>query len=261
MTTGNRPRPARGGPSPRRFQPTSADAAQLATSLTGAGTGLQAEQFDDRTTSYLNELIPKPWGHEMRVYSDDLYDVWKLCLHPGQSTSLHCHPRKETALLCAGGHGQMTLLDRRVEVSEGDINLIGKGVFHGTANTGTTDLHLVEVEVPRNKLDLVRISDRYGRQGASYETSADRPSAALAPAQLLARSRLRQGAAIDGFQFDIQAGHDLLSRREPSLVFAVSLAVAAALAHDIDVLPARRIRTAEPEQLYLSITRTTTSTT
>ena len=48
--------------------------------------------------------------------------------------------------------------------------IIGKGVFHGTTNAGPDDLHLVEIEVPRNKFDLVRLHDRYGRRGEHYQT-------------------------------------------------------------------------------------------
>src|SRR6476660_1400694 len=48
------------------------------------------ENFDQ--DKYLNELIPKPWGHEYRIYTDNIYDVWKLRITPGGQTSLHCHP-------------------------------------------------------------------------------------------------------------------------------------------------------------------------
>ena len=62
----------------------------------------------------------------------------------------------------------MKLIDDENPVSGGDMVIIGKGVFHGTTNAGPDDLHLVEIEVPRNKFDLVRLHDRYGRRGEHY---------------------------------------------------------------------------------------------
>src|SRR5437660_10465441 len=39
---------------------------------------LQGEHF--HTDRYLDNVIPKPWGLEFRVYADQLYDIWKLTL-------------------------------------------------------------------------------------------------------------------------------------------------------------------------------------
>ena len=240
----------------RHHRRTTADELVLVDSLRAAPSGLQTEQFDDGSTSYLDDVIPKPWGNEFRVYADDLYDVWKLCLRPGQSTSVHCHPRKETALLCLSGQGRIQLIDDENSISGGDIGIIGKGVFHGTTNAGPDDLHLVEVEVPRNKFDLVRLHDRYGRRGEQYETARANASSALQPGMLVTRSKLRHGVTLDGFQFGVRAGLDLATRPVPNLLFAVSLSVGDALDHQITVLPAAAVaRTVDHEQLYLYISR------
>ncbi len=209
----------------------------LTDSLRGTESKLQAEQFGSLEHDYLGDVIPKPWGYEFRVYADDLFDVWKLCLWPGQGTSVHCHPRKETALLCLTGSGHMRLLDREQAVRAGDIVFLGKGVFHGTENAGQDDLHLIEVEVPRNKLDLVRLHDRYGRQGTQYETERVDAEAVLRPGLLIPGSKFRAGVPRDGFRFGILAGLDLITRPDPQLLFAVSLDVADVLDHIITVFP------------------------
>ncbi|WP_344804895.1 cupin domain-containing protein [Microlunatus ginsengisoli] len=244
------------------YRPSTADVARLSDSLTDDAAALTFEPFRDESARYLEELIPKPWGHEFRVYSDDLYDVWKLCLRPGQSTSVHCHPRKETALLCLDGTARMHLLDRTVDVVAGDVSHIGKGVFHGTANVGSGPLHLVEVELPRNKFDLVRLSDRYGRRGTGYETEPGRAPVALRSGRLVARSSVRTGVALDGFSFDVRAGLDLISRPLAGLLFAVGLDIAAALQHRIEVLgPDDLTERGGHEQLYLTIVRADPTTT
>jgi mannose-6-phosphate isomerase-like protein (cupin superfamily) len=121
---------------------------------------------------FLDELIPKPWGREYRIYADNFYDVWKLELAPGRSTSLHYHPRKDTVLMCLGGHARIKLADTEIDVVPGKHIFIGRGVSHSTTNIGESELELVEVEHPRNKFDLVRVQDSYGRTSQPYESMA-----------------------------------------------------------------------------------------
>ncbi len=121
---------------------------------------------------FLDELIPKPWGREYRIYADNFYDVWKLELGPGKGTSLHYHPRKDTVLMCLGGHGRIKLADAEIDVLPGKHIFIGRGVSHSTTNIGEGELELVEVEHPRNKFDLVRVQDSYGRTSQPYESMA-----------------------------------------------------------------------------------------
>jgi len=59
---------------------------------------LENESFKDDI--HLNKLVSKPWGHEYRVFCNQMYDAWKLKILPRQETSMHCHPRKDTVLLC-----------------------------------------------------------------------------------------------------------------------------------------------------------------
>jgi mannose-6-phosphate isomerase-like protein (cupin superfamily) len=237
-----------------RHTRSTSDEKVLVGSLFHARTSLQAEQFDSAAHEYLDEVIPKPWGYEFRAYADDFYDVWKSCLFPGEGTSVHCHPRKETTLLCLAGSGRMRLLDGEHEVTTGSIIFIGKGVFHGTENMGMNDLHLVEAEVPRNKFDLVRLRDRYGRQGTQYETERVKDDAVLHPCLLTPRSKLRATVLRDSFRFGICAGLDLITRPDQHLLFVVALSVVDAIDHTITALPASIARrSVVHEQLYLTI--------
>ncbi|WP_420121363.1 cupin domain-containing protein [Nakamurella sp.] len=239
-----------------RYSRSPRDLDTLQTSLRTASTALRAEQVDLPDHRYLNDLIPKPWGHEFRVYSDDLYDVWKLRLDPGEATSTHCHPRKLTALLCLAGSAHLGTLQGAQTVSAGDLVILEPGVFHGTRNAGDGALDLIEVEVPRNKLDLVRSHDRYGRTGTQYETERLASIPELQASALIPGGRLRKNASLDGFEFTIRAGLDLVSRPCLELAFAVSLDIATALNHTVVVLPGWLVPTAaEHDGLYLTITR------
>jgi mannose-6-phosphate isomerase-like protein (cupin superfamily) len=108
----------------------------------GSGkTSLRGERFE--SDLYLDNVIPKPWGLEFRVFADNLYDIWKLTLFPGMSTSMHCHPRKETALVCLGGTGCISFATESYAISAGTIAYIPKGVFHATENQGSSNLELL----------------------------------------------------------------------------------------------------------------------
>ncbi|NIE81457.1 cupin domain-containing protein [Asaia sp. As-1742] len=149
------------------------------------------ERFDEDT--YLNDFIKKPWGHEYRVYCDSMFDVWKLRIDQAQTTSMHCHLHKDTVLLCLGGTGTTTFIDGAVHyVTPGSHIYIPRGVFHQTAADRGNALHLVEVENPRNKFDLLRISDPYGRKLAPYEGDDDaetgiEPMEGLGPGRFMRR--------------------------------------------------------------------------
>lgn len=215
-----------------------------------------SEHFDKDV--YLDGIIPKPWGHEYRVYADLLYDVWKLSIDPGERTSTHCHPRKETALLCLSGRGRIQRLSRQHEVSTGDMVLLRKGVFHATENIGDTPLELIEVETPRNKLDLVRVRDKYGRQGQGYETrTIDGPIASMTSVLHTPAGKLRSLSLHHAYQLEVVSSSELAGH-DDDVLFAVSLSLRQAFAHEIRVVSGRaslsRIQS-EPAEPYLVIRR------
>lgn len=223
--------------------------------LANSWKGLETERFDQDL--YLDELIPKPWGLEFRVYSDTFFDVWKLTILPSASTSIHCHSRKETALLCLGGKGKISFLNQKSYlISTGDVVFIPKGVFHSTENLGDSTLELVEVETPRNKFDLVRLSDRYGRSGKSYEQEVlnyNLPQ--MQPLNYIAQAKLRTACHHHHFRFSVKGALELICRETPGLMFVVPLSLKSAFLHTIQVLT-----TLEPEQMdeslfYLTISQ------
>jgi mannose-6-phosphate isomerase-like protein (cupin superfamily) len=132
---------------------------------------LGSENFLQDT--YLNQLILKPWGHEYRIYIDNIYDIWMLRINPDKRTSIHCHPRKDTVLLCLAGHGVFWTRERTQFVATGSQLFIRRGEFHSTYNIGESGLDLIEVEAPRNKFDLVRLDDDHGRANTAYESVSE----------------------------------------------------------------------------------------
>jgi mannose-6-phosphate isomerase-like protein (cupin superfamily) len=190
----------------------------------------------------LDGLTDKPWGHEYRLYADAFYDLWHLEIAPGQQTSMHCHPRKCTALLTLSGSGAVHLFEHPVRtIGPVDVLHLGRGVFHQTRNVGTEPLHLIEVEVPRNKHDLVRLHDVYGRAGQGYESPPGMPLTKLCS---LARHPHRPGARLRShclhqhYHFAILRGEQVARQPEPGHLLSVCLALHLALAQRIQVFAA-----------------------
>lgn len=116
-------------------------------------------------------IVRKPWGHEQLLYETTDLAIWLLKIQPGCSTSLHCHPQKDTELIVLSGTAVIACesAEYRRDAREGVS--VPSGVFHRTAAFGDEPTFVLELESPNNKLDLVRKSDEYGRAGTNYEGS------------------------------------------------------------------------------------------
>lgn len=115
------------------------------------------------------KVVRKPWGYEYPIYESDLVGLWFLCLKPGQSTSLHCHPKKKTGLVVVSGDIEVSFLNDTTRLGPADRVMIRPGLFHRSTALSNSDSFLLEIESPRDKEDLVRFADDYGREAMPYE--------------------------------------------------------------------------------------------
>lgn len=118
-----------------------------------------------------SKRVDKPWGHEVWWAHTDRYVGKLLHVKAGESLSLQYHNVKDETIMVlsgtllfevgpAGGEGEL----RRVEMKPSDVYHITPGTRHRM--TGVTDCDLVEVSTPELD-DVVRLEDRYGREGTS----------------------------------------------------------------------------------------------
>jgi mannose-6-phosphate isomerase-like protein (cupin superfamily) len=217
------------------------------------------EEIPERPRSTLDNVIAKPWGHEYRIYCDPFFDAWRLTIKRGQATSEHCHPRKSTALICLSGNARLELVSGLYTLGAGDLVLIGRGVFHSTVNVGEQSCELIEIEVPRNKFDLVRAADSYGRKASPYaDPCSDQivvPPMLRTP--LVDNARYRPVCASGRSRFNVARGEDILGEDgDASLYAALSLATSCALTDTITVLLAtdRWPDTIDPHGTYFTMT-------
>jgi quercetin dioxygenase-like cupin family protein len=114
--------------------------------------------------------VNKPWGHEIIWAHTDRYVGKVLHIAAGQALSVQYHNQKdETVYLLSGelkygvklGDGD-ELEDMRLQV--GDAFRITPGTIHYME--AVTDCDVLEASTPELD-DVVRLNDRYGREGTS----------------------------------------------------------------------------------------------
>ncbi len=118
---------------------------------------------------YREVVVNKPWGYEYLMYQNDQIGIWYLHIDHGRRTSLHCHPYKKTGLILLSGEAVVTFLNDSVGLKAPKKLMIRSGLFHSTAAVSPEGIVVIEVETPRDKGDLVRFEDEYGREEMPYE--------------------------------------------------------------------------------------------
>ena len=128
------------------------------------------QEIQDDHYDYSKVVVKKPWGYEYLIFSNDEIAVWILYLKAGAQTSMHCHPNKKTSLVVLEGTVDCSTITERLGRCAGEGLLIDRGVFHQTTTSSETGAFVMEIETPVNKRDLVRLKDKYGREGKGYES-------------------------------------------------------------------------------------------
>ena len=112
--------------------------------------------------------VPKPWGHETIWARTERYVGKILHIKAGQALSVQYHNRKdETVHLLTGELVYRVQLGDTLEdmhLKAGESFRITPGTIHQME--AVTDCDVLEVSTPELD-DVVRLSDRYGREGTS----------------------------------------------------------------------------------------------
>ena len=115
-------------------------------------------------------FVEKPWGHELIWAHTPLYVGKILHIKAGQALSVQYHEEKdETIYLLSGemiyrvgevGGGEL----REISLKSGESFRNEPGVVHQME--AVTDCDVLEASTPHLD-DVVRLKDRYGREGTS----------------------------------------------------------------------------------------------
>jgi mannose-6-phosphate isomerase len=112
--------------------------------------------------------VPKPWGHETIWAHSDRYVGKILHINAGHALSVQYHNRKDETIHLLNGQliYRVKLGDKLQDVvlTQGQSFRITPGTVHQME--AVTDCDVLEAST--NELDdVVRLSDRYGREGTS----------------------------------------------------------------------------------------------
>ncbi len=113
--------------------------------------------------------VAKPWGHETIWAQSDRYVGKILHINAGHELSVQYHNRKDETIYLLSGR-MIYRVQGKDEVLD-DVQLrIGES-FRNTPGTihqmvAVTDCDVLEVSTPELD-DVVRLSDKYGREGTS----------------------------------------------------------------------------------------------
>jgi mannose-6-phosphate isomerase-like protein (cupin superfamily) len=112
--------------------------------------------------------VEKPWGYELIWARTDRYVGKVIHVRAGHALSLQYHDRKEETLLLWRGRLRFELREgdstRCWEMAAGDRVHVSPGNVHRM--TALEDCDVFEVSTPELD-DVVRIEDRYGREGTT----------------------------------------------------------------------------------------------
>jgi len=122
-------------------------------------------------SDYEGVIVRKPWGYEYLMYQSDRIGLWYLHIDEGARTSLHCHPGKKTGYILLSGEAQVSFLNDSVTLRAVTKLMLREGLFHSTKAVSPGGIHVLEVESPPDKENLVRLDDHYGRERQPYEGS------------------------------------------------------------------------------------------
>jgi mannose-6-phosphate isomerase len=125
--------------------------------------GLHAWEFAARR-------VDKPWGYELIWAETEQYVGKVLFVRAGESLSLQFHREKDESWLVQEGRARLELGSAGDPVLKEEI--VGAGATFrfraGTVHrvTALEDTTIIEVSTP-DLDDVVRLEDRYGREGTS----------------------------------------------------------------------------------------------
>jgi mannose-6-phosphate isomerase-like protein (cupin superfamily) len=111
----------------------------------------------------------KPWGWELLWAEAEAYVGKLIFVRAGEALSLQYHERKDESWLVQEGHARLELgtvgdEPETIEIAPGDAFRYRPGTVHRV--TALDDLLILEVSTPHVD-DVVRLEDRYGREGSS----------------------------------------------------------------------------------------------
>jgi mannose-1-phosphate guanylyltransferase/mannose-6-phosphate isomerase len=120
-----------------------------------------------RTETQLGRKVFRPWGSYDSLDGAPGFQVKRLTVLPGAILSLQLHRHRAEHWVVVSGLARVTCGSEVFELDVGAHTFIPRGAQHRIENPGTKVLEIIEVQIGDylGEDDIVRLDDRYGRQG------------------------------------------------------------------------------------------------
>ena len=120
---------------------------------------------DDRSEANLHREVYRPWGKYDGVDVGERFQVKRITVKPGESTSMQMHYHRAEHWIIVSGLAEITCGEKTFLCGENESAFIPQGSKHRIANPGKLPMEMIEVQTGSylGEDDIVRFEDQYGR--------------------------------------------------------------------------------------------------
>lgn len=121
-----------------------------------------------RSEVELHREVYRPWGKYDGVDEGERFQVKRITVKAGQSTSMQMHYHRAEHWIIVSGMAEITCGDKTFMCAENQSAFIPQGSMHRIANPGKLPMEMIEVQTGSylGEDDIVRFDDQYGRSGS-----------------------------------------------------------------------------------------------
>ena len=131
------------------------------------------EKLTGRKEVVEHQTTHRPWGCYTILEEGPCYKIKHIRVEPGETLSLQYHLHRSEHWVVINGLATITLGEEMVQLKKNESVFVPKEMPHRISNVLETPLEIIEVQVGDyvGEDDIIRISDVYGRTGASASNS------------------------------------------------------------------------------------------
>lgn len=120
---------------------------------------------ENRSEAELHREVYRPWGKYDGVDVGERFQVKRITVKPGESTSMQMHHHRAEHWIIVSGMAEITCGEKTFMCSENQSAFIPQGTKHRISNPGKLPMEMIEVQTGSylGEDDIVRFEDQYGR--------------------------------------------------------------------------------------------------
>lgn len=127
---------------------------------------------NNRSEAELHQEVYRPWGKYDGVDQGERFQVKRITVNAGESTSLQMHYHRAEHWIIVSGIAEITCGEKVFLCAENESAFIPQGSSHRIRNPGKLPMEMIEVQTGSylGEDDIVRFDDQYGRSDNNKES-------------------------------------------------------------------------------------------